>query len=147
MLLLRLSFVFVFCIQNIVLLVVTEVVSVETAEKSFFTSDEIDSHNIEFVLNPGTNVCRTGTNQFLLVYVHSKPDNLKRRQMIRETWAKQILFKDMRLVFMTGKTMEVHVSSLLAYEYNTYMDIVQGDFIDSYRNLTYKGRYPIWLSF
>jgi hypothetical protein len=99
---------------------VIEVVDVATAEKAFYTSDIIKSHDFKYLSNPGVGACHVGKTPFVLVYVHSKPDNLKRRQMIRETWAKKILFDDMRLVFMIGKVDDVRTSDLLKLEYNSY---------------------------
>ena len=94
-----------------------------------------------FILNPEYTICQqfNKSNKLpLFIYVHTSPENIKRRVLIRETWAKRSLFPNLRLVFMMGYTFESKTNELLKLEYNTYKDIVQQDFIDSYRNLTYK---------
>lgn len=44
-----------------------------------------------------------------------------------------------RLVFVLGKVADDKVMTKIKMEYSHYGDIVQEDFMDSYRNLTYKG--------
>lgn len=75
---------------------------------------------------------------FLLVYVHSSPGNLKNRLLIRETWA-SYLKTGARTVFIVGLSTSSEINKLISLESSIYNDIVQADFIDSYRNLTYKG--------
>ena len=81
-----------------------------------------------------------GKNVFLLVYVHSHPDHHKKRTAIRETWGKPKNFHDtiIKVVFLMGIPKEQSVQEALHLESDTYGDIVQENFIDSYRNLTYK---------
>ena len=95
----------------------------------------VNPHPFIFLINPGEIIC--AKEIFLLVYVHSSPTNYKKRVAIRETWSH--MFKDMRVVFMLGDTKNEVVTSLLKYEYSLYNDLIQEDFLDSYRNLTYKG--------
>ncbi len=99
----------------------------------------VNPHNFNYILNPGDNVCgkNNGKDLFLLVYVHSSPNNFKRRLAIRETWSN--MYKPMRILFMMGHIPDENLTSLLNYEYSLYGDIVQEDFYDCYRNLTYKG--------
>ena len=101
----------------------------------------VNRHDFKYIMNPGDQICgeNFGINVFLLIYVHTSPDNFKRRLSIRETWSKRSMFRDIRLVFMMGKSEIKKTVNLLNLEYNLYQDIVQEDFIDSYRNLTYKG--------
>jgi hypothetical protein len=100
-------------------------------------------HDFNYIRNPGAHVCSPnhGSDIFLLVYVHSAPANLKNRLAIRESWSQKCLFKPgtMRVVFMMGKADGEKQNSLLDLEYDTFGDIIQEDFYDSYRNLTYKG--------
>jgi hypothetical protein len=119
-------------------------------EESYFVRNTVvNEHNFKYLLNPGDQVCRPVGNQsvFLLVYVHSAPQNFKRRLSLRETWAKRSMFRDMRIVFMMGYVEEKKLKDLLLLESNTYNDIVQEDFIDAYKNLTYKGIMSMkWIS-
>lgn len=97
----------------------------------------VNPHNFSYLHNPGYRVCKGDV--YLLVYVHSSPGNYKRRTLIRETWASQMIFPQLRLVFMLGKSIESKVMKSISYESAVYHDIVQEDFIDAYKNLTYKG--------
>lgn len=101
----------------------------------------------KYVKNPGESVClpAAATNSSsspptidLLIYVHSTPSNMKNRVIIRETWAKRALFPQTRLVFMLGSTHDQELARRIDLENDLYNDIVQQDFLDSYRNLTLK---------
>lgn len=109
----------------------------------------INPHNFKYILNPGFQICGENNTDpvFLLIYVHTKPSLFARRTSIRETWARRSMFRDLRLIFMMGKTDEAKTNNLLKLESSTYNDIVQEDFVDSYRNLTYKGIMAMkWIS-
>lgn len=109
----------------------------------------VNPHNFKYIFNPGHRICgnRTEQNVTVLVYVHTSPSYFARRQAIRETWAKRSMFRDIRLVFMMGATPEKKTNNLLKLESNYFNDIVQEDFHDSYKNLTYKGIMAMkWIS-
>ena len=110
----------------------------------------VNPHNFSYILNPEYTVCDNNSNNdsvYLLVYVHSGPTNYQRRIVIRETWATRTLFPDLRLVFMIGKTLDKNIMQAIQYENELYQDIVQEDFLDSYKNLTYKGVMALkWIS-
>ncbi|CAF1228158.1 unnamed protein product [Rotaria sordida] len=108
----------------------------------------VNPHNFSYILNPGYFICNTNnTPVYILVYVHSGPTNYQRRIVIRETWATQTLFSDLRLIFMIGKTLDDNIMKAIKYENEIYQDIVQEDFIDAYKNLTYKGIMALkWIS-
>jgi beta-1,3-galactosyltransferase 1 len=118
--------------------------SVINFDEQYEVQDKIvNHHNFEYILNPKFDVCgNRSDNVFLLIYVHSSPENYKRRIAIRETWAKRSIFDDIRIVFMLGKGMKtkrIDDQGMITLESNTYNDIVQENFQDSYRNLTFKG--------
>ena len=109
----------------------------------------VNPHNFTYTLNPEFQICGKNKSQdvFVLIYVHTSPKNYKRRLSIRETWARRSMFRDIRLVFMMGKTEEKSVNDTIKLESNIYGDIVQEDFLDSYKNLTYKGIMAMkWIS-
>lgn len=98
-------------------------------------------HPFRYVINPSS-VC--SGDIFLLVYVHSAPRHFKQRMAIRETWGNAENFPDVaiKVIFLCGiiPTDEGRsIQDALLLEADTYGDIVQEDFVDSYRNLTYKG--------
>ena len=98
----------------------------------------VNRHDFEFVLNPAFRICKSD-QVFMLVYVHTAPGNLKRRLSIRETWARRSMFRDLRLVFMMGSVNDKKIAERVLLENAIYQDIVQENFLDSYKNLTYKG--------
>ncbi|XP_077198851.1 beta-1,3-galactosyltransferase 5-like [Paroedura picta] len=74
---------------------------------------------------------------FLIILVASHRDQIKTRMAIRETWGKERVVTDKRIVtfFLLGSTSNPHdvmVESLL------YKDIIQKNFLDTYYNLTLK---------
>jgi hypothetical protein len=105
----------------------------------------VNPHKFNYILNPGSTMCQD--NVYVIVYVHSAPAYYQRRILIRETWATRHLFPDIRLVFMLGQTTDDKIMQAIKYENDLYQDIVQEDFLDSYRNLSYKGVMALkWIS-
>ena len=79
---------------------------------------------------------------FFLALIHSKANHFRQRQVIRQTWASQHdLIRHVFLVGLddrSGLEATMNVQNLLEAEHAKYGDLVQGDFIDHYRNLTLK---------
>lgn len=96
-------------------------------------------HPFAYLINTD-NLCYK-QHVFLFVYVHSAPANFKKRLMIRNTWgnAKYYPGVTVRVMFFMGKKDDQKVQEALQFESEQYHDIVQEDFMDTYRNLTYKG--------
>ncbi|XP_062613193.1 beta-1,3-galactosyltransferase 1-like [Saccostrea cucullata] len=99
----------------------------------------VNPHDFNYILNPA-NMC-VGKDVYFITYIHTSPTNFRKRQTIRHTWGDPHLLKRFkaRLVFVLGKVADEKVMTKIKMEYNHYGDIVQEDFMDSYRNLTYKG--------
>lgn len=94
------------------------------------------------------NVCK-GLQVSFIVIVHSATDHFMRRASLRETWANYNLFTkhNMRILFLLGLPLKDSTQVLIEHESSIHNDIVQGDFIDSYRNLTHKGVLGLrWVS-
>lgn len=99
----------------------------------------VNYEKFRYMLNP-KNVCngfqKTLTN--VLVLVKSAPDHQRLRQWLR------LLVKDtagsyaknIRMLFLLGFSEKVNRD--LKIEHTKYGDIIQKNFIDTYRNLTYK---------
>ena len=92
----------------------------------------------DFIVN-NKNIC-TGESIFLITMVHSAFQHFSNRRNIRKTWAssRHIQGKNIRTLFMVGVLHNLTLNNMLKQEAETYHDIIQGNFIDSYRNLTYK---------
>ncbi|ESO01642.1 hypothetical protein HELRODRAFT_174600 [Helobdella robusta] len=113
----------------------------------------VNPHNFNYKLNPGSMICSlesASQKPLILIYIHSDPSHDKRRLLIRETWGSPYNFKDfeIRTIFLCGITNNnTMLQEALELEYDRYRDIVQEDFIDTYRNLTYKGIMALkWIS-
>ncbi|XP_020647445.1 UDP-GalNAc:beta-1,3-N-acetylgalactosaminyltransferase 1 [Pogona vitticeps] len=81
-------------------------------------------------------------NPFLVILVSSRPSNVKARQAIRITWGSQRSWwgKQVLTLFLLGKGTEKEDARALSVEDESilYGDIIQQDFLDTYRNLTLK---------
>ncbi|XP_034949289.1 beta-1,3-galactosyltransferase 5-like [Chelonus insularis] len=98
------------------------------------SSDEttlINLRNFKFMINHDP--CNK-TQPLLLILIHSAPSNAAKRHVIRETWGKQT--PEVVILFFVGLTEEYQ--SRIIQEDNEYQDIIQGNFFDAYRNITYK---------
>lgn len=95
----------------------------------------IDLKNFEYLMNPKS--CNDLVKPpVIVVLIHSAPDNFNKRQTIRETWGKF----DSRslLLFLLGNVNSSTLQHKLYLENQINGDMVQGNFRDSYRNITYK---------
>lgn len=72
----------------------------------------------------------------VLILVHSAPKNVNKRNVIRQTWGQYD--PRARLYFLLGAVKSTAAQAKLRQENLQYNDIIQGNFIDSYRNMTYK---------
>lgn len=72
----------------------------------------------------------------VLILIHSAPRNWHKRNVIRETWGQ----KDSRarIFFLLGAVNSTSLQIRLNQENNMFQDIIQGNFYDAYRNMTYK---------
>ena len=93
-----------------------------------------------YVIN-NPNVCTNVSNLKFLIIVHSSTYHFQRRRIIRETWGNKNIFKsvNLRIVFFLGLTKNKTTQELIENESVVYGDVVQGNFLDSYHNLTHKG--------
>ena len=109
-------------------------IQLEDLPKNDFTQ-LIDFENFEFIINH--QACKDLDRQPLIVImVHSAPDNFHKRKVIRETWGE----RDARalLIFMIGAVNSTNLQEKVDLENSVHSDIVQGNFEDAYRNMTYK---------
>ena len=86
-------------------------------------------------------LCTAETKLTLLIIILSSTRNFQRRRIVRETWTNETyyrLYGDIKTVFLLGRDKDDAIQKKIDEEFNLYGDIVQGGFIDSYHNLTYK---------
>ncbi len=109
-----------------------------------FTIDErsmgpvVNPHPFQ-VLTGDTNFCRD-KDVFLVIYVHTAPENYERRALVRETWGTTAQYAPdvVRIFFMMGLPMNATDQEQVEKESRIHGDIVQEDFIDTYHNISYK---------
>jgi hypothetical protein len=73
----------------------------------------------------------------LLIIVTSRPSNWTRRKAIRETWGHFAQLNAIRFTFLVGIS-TAEDQNLIDSEDLVFGDIIQGNFIDTYENLTLK---------
>lgn len=95
----------------------------------------IDLNNFEYLMNPKTCKDLIKSPQ-LVILIHSAPDNFQKRQTIRETWGGSQI--NSLVLFLLGSVNTATLTTKLELENQMYGDLVQGNFEDSYRNMTYK---------
>ncbi|OWF52966.1 beta-1,3-galactosyltransferase 5-like [Mizuhopecten yessoensis] len=87
------------------------------------------------------NICRGVDKVSVLVVVHTAPDHFFIRSEMRRTWLNTTFYspESVRVVFLLGLVTTSTLQVEIEKESDMHRDIVQGSFIDSYRNLTNKG--------
>lgn len=83
--------------------------------------------------------CESGADIYMLVLVGSHPDHTEIRSAIRQTWGNPRLDNyRFKLVFPFGTVANTTQQEVLKTENRIHGDILQGDFIDSYHNVTLR---------
>lgn len=114
------------------------------------TTTLVDLHDFHFTL-VDDNVCGSSQSSvYLAMFVHSTPSHFDERAALRETWAgvRSVQGRTVRAVFLVGHAVSDElVAEKLREESDTFGDLVQGNFVDSYANLTYKHAMGLrWVS-
>lgn len=91
----------------------------------------------KYLINHYT-VCQIQNLLTLLIVVFSAPNNFRSRMAIRETWGSIAHQNDVVLVFLLGFSPNESISHQILHESTLYRDIIQGDFMDTYLNLSLK---------
>lgn len=73
---------------------------------------------------------------FIVVLIHSAPIKISQRQALRETWIHSN--PNMLSYFVMGKPESPSLQKRIFAENAKHNDIIQGNFADTYHNLTYK---------
>ncbi|XP_022254990.1 beta-1,3-galactosyltransferase 5-like [Limulus polyphemus] len=79
-----------------------------------------------------------GSAFLLLVLVVSRPLNMEARNAIRETWGKDLKDKGAKLGFVLGFPTVDSLQRKLLQENSVHKDLIQGNFLDTYFNLSIK---------
>ncbi|GIX76189.1 beta-1,3-galactosyltransferase 5 [Caerostris darwini] len=112
------------CIGNIVL---------NSLENRFRVKSDLERYKFQYLIN--NDICVK--DPYLLILVHSAVDHFRHRIVIRRTWADPKLdLPQIKVAFLLGMTNQFQ--DAIERENEVHEDIIQGNFVDSYRNLTYK---------
>ncbi|KAJ6639940.1 Beta-1,3-galactosyltransferase 5 [Pseudolycoriella hygida] len=100
--------------------------------------------NFEYIIN-NASICSTTKgpkDSSAVIMVHSSRGNSEQRYAIRNTWGSIKIFKKwhLHLVFLLGNDplSSSETDAQIIKESNEHGDMIIGNFIDSYHNLTYK---------
>lgn len=120
-------------IQQNQLIVPTILINAKTDEHTL-----IDLNDFDYQINQPkcTNQTSNERSPFVLMLIHSAPKNRKKRNTIRETWGQSD--SRVRMFFTIGDTNDTDIQRGIQEENSEFGDIIQGNFLDTYRNLTYK---------
>ncbi|XP_045161046.1 beta-1,3-galactosyltransferase 1-like [Mercenaria mercenaria] len=92
-------------------------------------------------LTENEELCSSVKNLTVLVVVNSATDHFDQRQAIRKTWTNDTYYSHLgtvRVLFLLGRNVNPSVQAGVEKEFKKYKDVLQGDFIDAYLNLTHK---------
>lgn len=87
-------------------------------------------------------LCRMEDNLKVVIMVHTAPSHFVNRLAIRKTWGNNSYYSDLgkvRTLFLLGQVKNRSLQMEIDKEFKQFGDLVQGDFIDSYYNMTLKG--------
>ncbi|VDI30933.1 beta-1,3-galactosyltransferase 1 [Mytilus galloprovincialis] len=104
----------------------------------------IHKHHFQTFLNTGKE-CKA-KHKFILVLIYSASYKFDGRQVIRNTFGSISNFanRDIEYVFVLGQTNNDTLQDQIEKENVRYKDMIQGNFIDSYKNLTFKRVFSLF---
>ena len=120
-------------------------------EKEYYSRrpHKVNEFRHQSVLVPDR-LCQPGA--FMVILVHSSPTNLDRREAIRVTWGNAVVngtwpdgtkLSRLYLAFVLGLHADDSVNRAVREEHARHNDIIQGDFVDNYRNMTLKSLFDL----
>ncbi|CAM1320013.1 Uncharacterised protein g7372 [Pycnogonum litorale] len=77
------------------------------------------------------------SDPFLVISVMSHPSHVQARQLLRKVYNRKVNGSLVRVVFIHGRVDNETVQESINNEAKKFYDIVQGDFEDSYRSISY----------
>lgn len=99
----------------------------------------LNPHDFNYILLENKTCHTSNGSVYLVVVVSVASGNFKQRQTVRETWGSIAKTNnEIKLVFMLGSAANDGIQEKINSESDTYHDIIQEDFVDSYRNLSLK---------
>ncbi|XP_011183549.1 uncharacterized protein LOC105212899 [Zeugodacus cucurbitae] len=106
--------------------------------KGIATSEIYESGHLNEEINFAKICPNDGEDLKLLILISSALNHAEARLAIRQTWAHYGTRRDVSIAFVLGRTTNESISKELSIENFIYEDMIRGNFIDSYTNLTLK---------
>ncbi|XP_067676197.1 lactosylceramide 1,3-N-acetyl-beta-D-glucosaminyltransferase-like [Haliotis asinina] len=103
------------------------------------------------IVRQNRDLCSSAAGVHALFVVITAPSNGKRREVIRDMLTSDIISKKytIRILFLIGWPDKFvrRTQTNIRFEMKKYRDILQGSFLDTYRNLSYKAVFGFkWIS-
>ncbi|XP_039952071.1 uncharacterized protein LOC126752787 [Bactrocera neohumeralis] len=106
--------------------------------KGIATSEIYESGHLNEEINFAKICPNEGEDLKLLILISSALNHAEARLAIRQTWAHYGTRRDVSIAFVLGRSTNESISKELSIENFIYEDMIRGNFIDSYTNLTLK---------
>jgi beta-1,3-galactosyltransferase 1 len=91
------------------------------------------------IVSNSWNLCAgNGSGLDVFIYVFIRANGFEFRENIRNTWANRTLFPTVNVGFVIGLSADPDINLKIVKENEQYGDVIQGDYLDTYRNLTFK---------
>ncbi|XP_038052818.1 N-acetyllactosaminide beta-1,3-N-acetylglucosaminyltransferase 2-like [Patiria miniata] len=111
-------------------------------ENPMFSDRVINPHPFTFINNSGNCSQHAPDGKvFLLILVACRPEEVRDRRWIRDTWGSVKAYRDKVLItrFLVGQApRKIYTRKIIWEESALYGDIIQENFADSYHNMTHK---------
>ena len=92
---------------------------------------------LQIQLSPHIDLCNSNdVSKIVFAYVLSSLVNFERRRIIRQTWGANS--SNLRVAFIVGQSSDLFLQNMLQSEQTQNGDLIQGNFDDNYRNISYK---------
>lgn len=107
---------------------------------SFWKEDPNPQFYFGFNINQPEYCQEDFAGDMLIIMVPTAPKNVDKRKKIRGTWGKKVEHRGflVKTLFLLGQTADQPLNVKIKNEADTHKDIIQANFTDTYRNLTYK---------
>ena len=90
------------------------------------------------------NMCGDVGSTYVIVLVHTSTDHFRQRERIRNSTLNNKILSEAynaKLIFVIGKSNSKSNQTLIDFESKCFGDIIQGNFLDTYSNLTHKALF------
>lgn len=106
----------------------------QEAPKQYNVKHYIIENDLKFLIQ--SNVCAKNL-PYLVVLVPSHPDHTEARQVLRHLYNRKIRNRQISVVFICGDLKNSESQKTIAEESHQFGDIIQGNYPDSYRSISY----------